>query len=385
MFKNVYLKRLIKTVVFKPLSFVNLFIKKRDDYIMLYSANYGIRHNLKPLLDRLISDGYNRKYKILCAVENKNYFEKINTKNVKYITAKKAILYYFISRHVYYTTGQIPIKPSKTQIVIQMDHGIPDLKCMGATTNIHNGDEFFFTYKIATSKLYIPIYVEEYRCSEKNIVICGEPMIDELYRKSDSYDICEHFKTILWLPTFRQSTELGYDDSSEELLPMFKQEEYDELNTVLQKLNIHLIVKLHSAQNSDGLVKRTFSNLIILDRKEFESKNYNLYKMITQVDALLGDYSSVSLQYLLLDKPVAYIIPDIEEYKKRRGFCVNNPEDYMAGPKIKTKNALYKFFEDVVSKNDEYSEERKRVRDILFEYQDGKNTDRVIKLGDIHI
>lgn len=45
--------------------------------------------------------------------------------------------------HVFYTAGQLPIKPAKTQCVIHMRHGNEDFKSMGANTNINNGDEFF--------------------------------------------------------------------------------------------------------------------------------------------------------------------------------------------------------------------------------------------------
>lgn len=54
-----------------------------------------------------------------------------------------------------------------------------------------------------------------------------------------------------------------------------------------------------------------------------------IYNLLPQVDAIIGDYSSLCMQSLLLDKPMAYVVPDMEEYSKRRGFAFDPPTDYM--------------------------------------------------------
>ena len=68
----------------------------------------------------------------------------------------------------------------------------------------------------------------------------------------EKYDFGSYDKVILWMPTFRQSDYLNYDDSHENLLPMYEENDYDALNGVLSKLNFKLIVKLHTAQNTSG-------------------------------------------------------------------------------------------------------------------------------------
>lgn len=383
MLGNTKLKKALKQTIFKPLNFLNKIIPKRDDIILLYIANMGIRHNLKPLRDKLVREHYYEKYKIVCAVENKSFIE--DTPNVKYVTKYGSILIFLRSKHVFYTAGQIPVKPSSEQIVIHMNHGTSDLKACGALTNIDNGDEFFFTYMLAPSDLYVPIFAKEYLCDEKNIKVCGEPMTDAFYGAISSYDFGDYSKKILWLPTFRQSTYLNYCDSNEELLPMFCIDDYEELNNELKKKNYLLIVKLHTAQDIKTLTKEKYSNIRIFTNDDFIEYGYDLYELMPQVDALIGDYSSSSLQYLLLDRPVAFVVPDIEEYKKNRGFCFENPEEYMPGPIIKTKSELYTFFNSLDNCEDYYLSERHRVRNLVFRYQDGSNTDRVLKLSGIFI
>lgn len=382
MLNNVKIKKMLKSTIYKPLTQLNKVLPKKTNWIMLYIPSMGLRHNLKPLLDYLIENEYNKKYKIICAIEDLS-FKGREAENVFYISKVKAQLVFMFCRHVFYTAGQIPIKPSSTQIVIHMNHGTSDLKAMGALTNINNGDEFFFTYILVPSEIYVPIVSAEYLCDEKNVKVCGEPMTDALFNKKMKYELGNYKKIIVWLPTFRQSKDLNYSDSSESLLPMFQMEDYDALNEYLKKYDFLLVVKLHTSQDTEGISTEKYSNILLLTNDQFVKRNFDLYELLPQTDALIGDYSSVSLQYLLLDKPLAFVVPDMEEYKEKRGFCFENPEDYMPGPIIKEKQQLYRFFDDIYFEKDEYIEERSRVRNIIFKYQDGENSKRVLELSDI--
>lgn len=339
MISNVKLKKFLKVSIFKPLTIINKAIPKDDKIILLHISNLGIRHNLKPIKDYLITNEMYKNYKIVCGIEKLNYADD-DKEYIKYVTFGKSILTFFRAKHVFYTAGQIPIKPAKNQIVIQMDHGAAAFKTGGALSNINNGDEFFFTYITAPSELYVDILQREYLCKEKNVILCGEPMTDALFTESKHYNLGDFDKTILWMPTFRQSEYLNYDDSNENILPMFKTSEYKDLNEELKKRNMQIIVKLHTAQNLDELRNADMSNLTnlkIMSNDEFVKNGYEIYELLKDVDSLLGDYSSVSLHYLLLDKPLGFVIPDIDEYKERRGFVFENPEDYMAGHLIRTK------------------------------------------------
>lgn len=383
MLKNVTLKKILKQTVFRFLSLVNQIIPKDDYKILLYSGNLGINYNLLPLKNTLIKDGYWKKYKIICGVENKKYFGE--EKEVQYCTQWQSIYHFFRAVHVFYTTGQIPIKTSKSQIVIHMNHGTSDFKTMGKWTKIENGDEYFFTYMLAPSKLYIPIFSDEYGCPLDNIKVCGEPMTDDIFKENDKYLFGDFDKLILWMPTFRKSDYLGYNDSGENLLPMFEEKDYKNLNDILKKFNFKLIVKLHPAQNTSELKKEYYTNIDILTHDNFIEKGYEIYKLMPQVDAFIGDYSSASLQFLLVDKPIFFVIPDIEEYRDRRGFCFKNPEKYMAGSIIKTKKELYKEFEKLKQGIDEYQDKREKIRNLIFKYQDGNNTNRVLELSGISL
>lgn len=262
-----------------------------------------------------------------------------NETRVSFITQFQSIWIFLRTAHVFYTTGQIPIKPSKKQCVIQLWHGNSNFKTIGKWSNINNGDEFFFTYMFAPSELYVPIQASEYGCPESCIVPYGDMFVDELLESSAERTCYMEFdKLLLWAPTFRKSDYLGYNGSEmENLVPMFREDEYPLLNETLKKYNIKLIVKPHPMQDNIGIGQRHFSHLDIFTHDEFMDAGLKLYPLLAQADGLIGDYSSVSLQYMLMDRPMAFVIPDIDEYGKRRGFILRIQKNIWEGISSKAK------------------------------------------------
>lgn len=380
MIKSVLVKKILKNTVFKGLSVVNQFVPKDDNIVLLYSANKGIQHSLIPLREYLLKNEFDKKYHIICGIEDIKYQDN---DGLEYLSRIQSYKLFFKAKHVFYTTGQIPIKPSKSQCVIHLKHGNTNFKSSGKMTNINNGDEFFFTYMIASSKFFKKVMSREYGCSESNIAVVGDPLIDELINVNINNDDFTSFdKMILWLPTFRKSDYLGYDDSAiEDLVPLFNIGEYKQLNEKLKIKNIKLIVKLHPAQNADADSNMHYSNLDVYTHEDFLKTNYTLPELMKQSDALIGDYSSASMQYLVLDKPQAFVVPDIEEYACKRGFVFEKPEDYMAGHIIKNKQQFYEFLDDLSNGKDVYKSKRQRVLHEMYEYPDNHNCERVVKLS----
>ena len=385
MMANVKLKKALKNSIFPIFTIINRIVPKRDNLILLYSGNKGINNCLLPLRKYLLDNGYDKKYKIYCGIESMEYAD--DESRVTFITQIQSILLFLRTIHVFYTTGQIPIKPSKKQCVIQLWHGNSNFKTIGKWSNINNGDEFFFTYMFAPSELYVPIQASEYGCPESCIVPYGDMFVDELL-ESPSERTCymEYDKLLLWAPTFRKSDYLGYDDSEmEDLVPMFSAEDYPSLNETLRIYNIKLIVKPHPMQDNIGNGQRHFSHLDIFTHEEFISAGLKLYPLLAQADGLIGDYSSVSLQYMLMDRPMAFVVPDIEEYGQRRGFVFKNPEDYMGGHVIKKKEEFYTFLDDFAHGKDFFKDKRHRVCDEIYKYKDAGTRKRAVELSGLHL
>lgn len=385
MLSNVKIKKILKNSIFPIFTLLNKIVSKRDDIILLYSGNKGINNCLVPLRKYLLDNGYDKKYKIYCGIENMKYAD--NENRVTFITQFQSLWLFLRTVHVFYTTGQIPIKPSKKQCVIQLWHGNSNFKTIGKWSNINNGDEFFFSYMFAPSDLYVPIQASEYGCPEGCIVPFGDMFVDELLEAPREKTMFKEFdKVLFWAPTFRRSDYLGYDDSEmEDLVPMFEENEYVELNERLKTYNIKMIVKPHPMQDNIGEAQRHFSHLDVYTHQEFVDAGLSLYPLLAQSDGLIGDYSSVSLQYMLLDRPLAFVVPDIEEYGKRRGFVFKNPENYMAGHIIKSKEEFYRFLDDFAQGKDLYKDKRHRVCDEVYKYKDSGTRQRAVELSGLHL
>ena len=374
------MKKILKNTIFKCFSFINKFIPKKDNYILLYSANKGIMFNLLPLKKYLVDNGYLNGNKIICGIESKKYMEY---DGCKYVTHCVAIFYYFFSKHVFYTAGQLPIKPSNNQMVMHLIHGMP-FKSVGRLSNIQNGYEDYSSYFVVTSDIFKDVMVKCYGCGVENVIVNSEPMTDIFFQEYKKYDFGSFEKVILWVPTFRQSSYLGYNDSEvTDGLPLFEESDLMGLNEVLRNYNYRLIVKFHPFQNTGKCKQKNFSNLNIMSDEDLKKQNWNIYELLPQIDILLADYSSLFLQFLLLDKPMAFVMPDFDEYSKKRGFVFENPKDLMPGVKITTKKEFYNFLEDVSLGKDEYVLERKRVKKIMHKYSDDKSCERLVDFSKI--
>ena len=385
MIRNVVLKKTLKNFIFPFISLLNQIIPKNDHWVLIYSAHKGIQHSLLPLRQYLMDNGFSNKYTIICGIEHMKYTEDIP--HIIFVNRWSAIKVFLRTAHVFYSVGQLPIKPSSKQIVIHLRHGNANFKTIGFNTNIKNGNEFFFTYMIAPSDIYVPIMAREYACIESNIRVLGDPMTDLLLNSPhDKYDFSNYKKVLLWLPTFRQSDYLGYDDSKmENLVPLFGEDSYGELNAELQKYNIKLIVKIHPAQKNLGNVQRHYSHLDIFTNEEYIEAGYELFSLMAQCDGLIGDYSSASMQYLLMDRPQAFVVPDIKEYGERRGFVFKNIEEYMGGHIIKSKNDFWCFLTDFAADKDIYKEKRHKICNLVYKYQDANSCQRIVDLSGMNV
>lgn len=379
MIRNTALKKALTNCVFPAVSFLNGLVPKDDRQVFIYCANDTLSDNSEALFDYMIANGYNKKYHIVCGVKDPEVYKSRITDNVSFIPKSKCVQQYVKSAYVFYSFGKLPIKPAKDQCVINLWHGIP-LKTIGKLANIDNGEEFFFSYVCASSEMYRPIMAKAFGCPEENVCICGEPKMDRLFEKK--MEGTE--KLIVWTPTFRQSKYLGYDDSADKaLLPLFQQEEWTELNQILADSHVHMVVKLHPLQDVGEFTQCEMSNLSVYSGEHFTELGRNLYSLLAQSDALISDYSSVYLEYLVLDRPICFAVGDMEEYSGKRGFVFDDPLEFMPGDQIQDKHGMYQFIHDISAGIDRYQEKRKAVNKRVNYFKDGKNCKRILEIAGI--
>jgi CDP-glycerol glycerophosphotransferase (TagB/SpsB family) len=84
-----------------------------------------------------------------------------------------------------------------------------------------------------------------------------------------------------------------------------------------------------------------YDNILIL--KELKH-NIQLYPLLGNMDFLLTDYSSVWVDYEILNKPIGFLIDDMQAYNQSRGFTFEDFERILPGNIILNINQLYDFF-----------------------------------------
>jgi len=136
-------------------------------------------------------------------------------------------------------------------------------------------------------------------------------------------------------------------------------------------------------QDVSSFINLKLSNLYLLSHQEFITKEWDLYRLIGQCDALITDYSSVFYDFMLLDRPIAFTVDDYDDYKNNRGFSVKDPNYLMAGYKIKTQEDFKDFIVDIENDIDKYEDRRREVNQLVNTYNDGKQCERVLALSKI--
>ena len=126
-----------------------------------------------------------------------------------------------------------------------------------------------------------------------------------------------------------------------------------------------MIVKLHPMDILMTVKFSNYSNLIFLKNSDLEDKHCQLYSLLGEIDVLLTDFSSIYIDYLLLNRPIGFIMEDFDQYKNSRGFIMDNPKEYMPGEFISSKKDLFDFLKQCTANVDAHNTKRKKVNNIF--------------------
>ena len=384
MIKNVALKNLLSNSIFRFFSAINIVLPKNDNMILLYS-NIEYRDNIKTMCEYLIENGYQKKYKIILSANDK---PKNVPSGIEVVGNVSGILKYLRAGHVYYAFGKLPIYPTKKQCVIQMWHGTP-FKGIDKGMETVSKRKSYLTYAFVSSEFFINIGCKLFSCKKGNIAICGQPRTDVMFGQEKKYkEVATYRKFILWMPTFRKSSILGYDDieNQNSIVPIFDREGLCRLNGTLKEKNIGLVIKLHPSQDLSKYKKLSLSHIYLLSHDEFKRKGFDLYKLIGQADSLITDYSSVFYDFLMMDRPIAFTLDDVDEYGSSRGFFVDNPEEFFdAWHRIYNEKDFYQYVNDIAEDKDVYRKQRNKMNRLVNKYTDHQNRKRALEISNISL
>ncbi len=316
----------------------------------------------------MIQNNYNKRYHIVVSVDNKELYNNDHT-GVSFIGNMQGILTFLMAGYVFYYNGRIPIKPARSQVVVNMWHGIP-LKRIGRLT-APNKDIDYSSYYLAPTKRVGEILCGCFGCGFEKILLNGAPRNDRLFNpvlpKGFIDTINGYDKIISWLPTFRSSDVSSIVDSelstrSATGLPIiYDLEKLSKLDSFLAKRNTLILIKLHPNEKNTTLYGSHFRNIRVLTDSDITNYKTDLYSILSISHALITDYSSVFFDFLLLDRPICFAVDDIKSYGESRGFTIQDPLSVMPGVKAKSYEDILSFIDGLDKNPDEYSEERKTI------------------------
>ena len=178
------------------------------------------------------------------------------------------------------------------------------------------------TCSLATSEFMSHLVAKSMGTSVRRTVICGQPYTDNLFCEPKKLSIIDKNQfNVLYAPTWRQHSDV-------KLFP-FADFDRNQLEEFLTVNNIHIFVRFHPAYEetipSDIL---EIKNVSLFSAREYtEVMDY-----INCFDALITDYSSIYLDYMVLERPIIFLPYDLEDYEGSVGFTMDYNEN-TPGPK----------------------------------------------------
>lgn len=250
-------------------------------------------------------------------------------------------------------------------------------------------------YVTVTGKLFVDIQSEVFGYPKDIFLDLGYPRNDYLFNKlsqaqkrfKEKLNLANRNKILLWMPTFRKSDNdtlsENYFESKTGLPIVDTVEKLKEFNEYLATENSVCIFKLHHLQAKLNIFKEKYSNILIVRDEDIKEAGIQLYEFLPLTDCLISDYSSVTTDYMLLNRPILYTLDDYEEYRNSRGFVMEDPQKYFVGYHAKNLNEFKDCVHRMINEESILGEERKRVLPELHTYTEGNSCKRILSFLEI--
>ena len=332
-----------KSPILKTIFLMKKIGEKRQLDLWIFSSSDNIKFN------------YNSKYLFLYVKDNypdikprfvindpdlrKKLSEKYGEEYFIDTTTKEGICTALLGS-VWFTSASLPVYGfglNKKRLIINLWHGVPLKKIalcdrqepLYKRTYFKKVFSENYTDVAAESRALIPVMQKSFDIKSSKVKLMGQPRLDVLFDKTPRpfpVDKDRNFsrqKRILYAPTFRK-------DRPTRIFPF---DDFDKtgLNKFLEEKNYVLYIRTH--MNEKASLREYLSDRVINFDEECAG---DVTEYLSFFDLLITDYSSIFIDYLLLERPVIFLPYDIDIYKKEHGFnfpyeeiaCGQKPSDF---------------------------------------------------------
>lgn len=180
------------------------------------------------------------------------------------------------------------------------------------------------------------------------------------------YDLGQYSKIYSYVPTWR--------DSGSDITP-FDLETLEQVSSFLVAHNACLLIKAHVNSLSSGINIDELPHII-----DVSTWVYDTQELLYCTDVLITDYSSVFIDYLLLERPIVWYPYDEEDYlahremyKTYRDFDMDDVIAYNSQTFVDILTNL-----DTIISSADYVDRLQHLKDFFHVHQDGKSCERVV-------
>lgn len=355
-----YINYIFKFIFGYPLYFISGFVP-RNKNIWVFGS-FGIFNDNSRYLYQYIVNNPQLGIEPIWISSNTQSVEEASQYGKAYRKISLKGLYYSLIAKVYIFSSyvsDINFFTSRNAITVNLWHGIPlkkiefDIRTEPLVKVFHQAN---IVRKIVSPAIHMTKYdfvlspsqyVADYsfksafRIKDENIIVAGYPRVSYLKECEPLVEYQRFNKVFLYAPTWR-------DDGRNFLAQA--QFDFLKLNNLMQESNSIFLMKLHSATKLDVDLS-SCENLKLLPN------NIDPMRLMKSADCLITDYSSIYLDYLVLDRPIIHFCFDLVDYLKNREMYF----DYkmvVAGDVVESFEMLMKIISDILSNT--YNDQKKQ-------------------------
>jgi CDP-glycerol glycerophosphotransferase len=175
-------------------------------------------------------------------------------------------------------------------------------------------------------------------------------------------------KSVLYAPTFRDT---GGDGIADGILDLEK------LNQFAIDNGLVFVFKLHPLPQYQN-ISQGFERIIWYDNVK------DVYPFLPEVDFMISDYSSIYMDYILLNRPVLFLLYDREKYETKDRELHDFFNDFIIGPISTNQNKLEKDLVDLLKGEDAYQSKREEIIKKSYDNIDDKASERIFNFIQEH-
>ena len=218
------------------------------------------------------------------------------------------------------------------------------------------------TYLVGSTRVFTELKGRAFEVPRDRLLITGNPRTDQLAHGVPEEALERLGLTgdfVVYMPTFRRTRALGAVLEWSEVEPtaalvptvtaeertlqpladgVQEQRDLAPLLAGLAERGLTLVIKPHP-MDAD---RRGWPGAVTLTERDLVAAGVSLYALMGRSRGLVTDYSSVWVDYLLLDRPLAFLVPDIDTYSRR--LKPADILDWLPGERVDLADAPFERF-----------------------------------------